>query len=290
MSASGVTRWHRSGEHSAAIDTNGTGAYGTPSGRRVLVRPAQRSPEHRPDHRHPQPRQPRDHREHGAAHRDRRERDRGGGVRGRGERRRRPAGHRAHDRARAPWTPSSSAMPCVARARWRVQAGPNTRVRLAANTFSAGDVQLAGDPSCADVTLNIAARILLSTTHGFGIAGLTPDPSNATAARAYVSGANPDTATTTVTGPQFSSCELPYCRATGGTVPGVASAVPADRRAGEEEEPGLEGDDARARRLRRGPSRSRSGPAGWASSGRSPRIERSHGAVRRFVSWPVTVL
>jgi Big-like domain-containing protein len=91
-----------------------------------------------------------------------------------------------------------------------VQAGADTRVRVVGNGVTGGDVQLSGDPLCADVATNGAAHILLSTTHGFGIAGITPDPANATTARAFIAAANPDTPTAQVTGPQFTSCELPF--------------------------------------------------------------------------------
>ena len=91
-----------------------------------------------------------------------------------------------------------------------VHAGADTRVRVVGNGVTGGDVQLNGDPLCADVATNGAARILLSTTHGFGIAGITPDPANAVTARAFIAAANPDTPTAQVTGPQFTSCELSF--------------------------------------------------------------------------------
>jgi hypothetical protein len=91
-----------------------------------------------------------------------------------------------------------------------VQAGASTQVRVGGNALATGDVQVAGDPLCADVAANVAARVLLSTSHGFGIAGLFPDPATAAEARAFVASANPGAATVTATGPQFTGCALSF--------------------------------------------------------------------------------
>ena len=63
-----------------------------------------------------------------------------------------------------------------------VQAGAGAQLRVGGNTLATGDVQVAGDPLCADVAGNTANHILLSTAQGFGIAGLFPDPADAGAA------------------------------------------------------------------------------------------------------------
>ena len=91
-----------------------------------------------------------------------------------------------------------------------VQAGASTQLRVGGNTLATGDVQVAGDPLCADVAGNTANHILLSTTQGFGIAGLFPDPADATAAGDFLASANPASTTASATGPQFTSCALSF--------------------------------------------------------------------------------
>ena len=91
-----------------------------------------------------------------------------------------------------------------------VQVGAGTQLRLTGNTLAAGDVQIAGDPLCLAVVTTTAAGILLSTAHGFGIAGPVPDPADAVSAGEFVAAANPGSTTASATGPQFTACELPF--------------------------------------------------------------------------------